>query len=145
MHPCLTPLLVQNRLRVPLLCVFVPYRCRSSLRKLQPNKQLATPPRVLTNYLSNTAMVQSDKKKIWRLEADKRPAARQKVIATEDIRAGTIIATVKPLCTSLLPAWRGKRCDTCMSTPIPEHRGGLSACSRCKSAWYCDSECKACQ
>ena len=111
----------------------------------QPNSSHLPPlPHILKSFRSNNTMLQSDKRRLWRLERDERPAARQRAVATEDICAGAMITTVSPLCTSLLPVWRGKRCDMCMSTPAPEHSKGLSACSRCKSAWYCNAECKTC-
>lgn len=125
------------------------YRCLAFAAHLQsrstgqPNSGHLPPlPHTLISSRSNSTMLQSDKRRMWRLERDKRPAARQRAVAMEDICAGATITTVSPLCTSLLPAWRGKRCDMCTSTPAPEHSRGLSACSRCKSAWYCNAECK---
>lgn len=58
------------------------------------------------------------------------------VAAGQTVSAGEVILSVPSLVTSLLPKWRGKRCDLCCRN-IPTR-----ACSRCKEASYCSANCQ---
>ncbi|KAG8753301.1 hypothetical protein FRC14_006181 [Serendipita sp. 396] len=54
------------------------------------------------------------------------------------IQPGEVLLRTAALTTSLVPKWKGKRCDWCC-----RRREELKACSRCKNTFYCDSDCQA--
>jgi hypothetical protein len=66
--------------------------------------------------------------------------ARDKVVSTRCLPAGTIILSDQSLTTTLLPKEKGRRCDFCHSF-APQDQGHLRRCSGCASYWYCDSKC----
>lgn len=74
------------------------------------------------------------------LRLENHPVARNKAVALSDIRPGTCILREVALASILLPAEKGRRCDTCFRGSSVN--GQLKRCSGCASYWYCSAECK---
>ncbi|KAI8994142.1 SET domain-containing protein [Trametes punicea] len=68
------------------------------------------------------------------------PTARNAAVATSQIRAGSVIASIPSLSTCLLPSEKGKRCDECHTSQTEHVR--LRKCSGCASFWYCGATCQ---
>jgi hypothetical protein len=62
--------------------------------------------------------------------------ARNRAIATTDIKPGDVILRTPSYSIALLPKWKGERCDWCC------RRTAVKACTKCREMWYCDQECE---
>ncbi|KAI0354898.1 SET domain-containing protein [Trametes cingulata] len=68
------------------------------------------------------------------------PTARNAAVSTSHLLAGSVIASVTALSTSLLPSNKGKRCDACHVLQSDDVK--LRRCSGCASFWYCGTACQ---
>ena len=73
------------------------------------------------------------------IRLESHPTARDAAIARTTIRAGSIIASIPVLSTSLLPSEKGRRCDECHRKETESLK--LKRCSGCVSFWYCGTTC----
>ncbi|EGO23481.1 hypothetical protein SERLADRAFT_449865 [Serpula lacrymans var. lacrymans S7.9] len=68
------------------------------------------------------------------------PIARDQTVAACHISSGSIVISLPPLTTVLLPSEKGCRCDYCFRRDSPDVH--LRRCTGCASYWYCGAQCQ---
>jgi hypothetical protein len=91
--------------------------------------------RLSTLYAISTTVDSMESK--FQLVPDSQARNKAIVKVGEKIESGEVILRVPSLVTSLLPNWKGRRCDWCC-----RRNSQLKACSACKEVSYCSSGCK---
>ncbi|KAH7915857.1 hypothetical protein BJ138DRAFT_1141031 [Hygrophoropsis aurantiaca] len=71
------------------------------------------------------------------------PTARDKAVAKNVLRTGSLILSIPSLATILLPTEKGQRCDCCFSSQSSGVT--LRRCTGCASYWYCGTKCQTLQ
>ena len=67
------------------------------------------------------------------------PIARDQVVSTAPLRAGSSVLSTFAFATILLGSEKGRRCDACFR--LSNANRPLRRCSGCGSYWYCNAQC----